>query len=220
MPPRLGVTGGIGSGKSTVIGMFARLGAAIIDTDAISRELTAAGGSAMAAIVAVFGPGAAGPDGALDRPRMRAAVFADPAARQQLEAILHPLILARCHALALAHADDAPLLIFDVPLLVEAKAVRLGLDLDRVLVVDCPPERQIAHAVARGGMDRAQVAAVIAAQAPRAGRLDLADDVIVNAGTREALAARVMRLWSRYCPELPEPSDVPSPGRPGSGAAP
>jgi dephospho-CoA kinase len=216
-PPRLGVTGGIGSGKTTVIGLFAQRGAAVIDTDAISRELTSAGGAAMDQILATFGAAMAGPDGALDRPRMRAAVFADPAARRQLEAILHPRILARSQALARQLADGAPLLVFDVPLLVEATAVRLGLALDRVLVVDCPPERQIAHAVARGGMDRAQVAAVIAAQAPRAARLDLADDVLVNAGSRDALAQRVACLWTRYCPAPPGARPAPPAA---SGAAP
>jgi len=202
-PPRLGVTGGIGSGKSTVIGMLAGFGAAVVDTDAIAHELTGAGGGAMPAIVAAFGSAMAAADGGLDRPRMRAAVFADAAARRRLEDLLHPRILERALDLARARAATAPLVVFDVPLLVEAQRFRQELALDRVLVIDCPPERQIAHAVARGGMDAATVAAVIAAQAGRADRLALADDVLVNAGSRPALAARVARLWSRYCPAVP-----------------
>jgi dephospho-CoA kinase len=198
-PPRVGVTGGIGSGKSTVMGVFARLGATPIDTDAIAHALTAPGGGAIAAIAAEFGAALIGPDGALDRPAMRARVFSEPAARQRLEAILHPRILAACHARA-QQADDAPLIVFDVPLLAEAVAVRQGLDLDRVLVIDCPPQRQLAHALARGGLRADEIAAIIAAQAPRAARLDLADDVIVNAGTRADLEARVAHLWRRYLP--------------------
>lgn len=201
-PPRLGVTGGIGSGKSTVIGLLASLGAAVVDTDAIAHALTAAGGDAMADIAAAFGTDVIAPDGALDRPRMRARVLADPAVRWHLEALLHPRILDECLRQAQA-AGQAPLLVFDVPLLVEATAVRAGLALDRILVVDCPPERQMAHALARGGMTAAEIRGVIAAQAPRAARLDLADDVIVNAATREDLAMRVLHLWSRYCPNAP-----------------
>jgi len=202
-PPRVGLTGGIGSGKSTVTGVFARLGAAVIDTDAIAHALTAAGGAALPDIAAAFGPSVLTPDGALDRPAMRARVFADPGARRRLEAILHPRILEECQALVQRLGRTAPLLVFDVPLLVEAHAVRLGLALDRVLVVDCPPERQIAHVLARGGMGDAEVAAIIAAQAPRAARLDLADDILVNAGTREALEARVAELWSGYVQQPP-----------------
>ncbi len=200
--PRLGVTGGIGSGKSTVIGLLAALGAAVVDTDAIAHALTAAGGSAMAAIQAAFGPAVLAPDGALDRQRMRARVFADPSARRRLEALMHPRILAESLRQAQA-AGAAPLLVFDVPLLVEATEVRAGLALDRILVVDCPPERQLAHALARGGMTATEIRSIIAAQAPRAARLDLADDVIVNAATREDLAMRVLHLWSRYCPHAP-----------------
>ena len=197
--PRLGVTGGIGSGKSTVIGMMAALGAAVIDTDRIAHELTAAGGGAIADIQAAFGAQVIAPDGALDRQRMRALVLAQPDCRRQLEALLHPRILQRCLELAQAAGQSAPLLVFDVPLLVEAPAVRQGLQLDRVLVVDCPPERQLAHALARGGMSATEIQGVIAVQAPRATRLALADDVIVNAATRNELELRVRHLWSRYC---------------------
>ena len=203
LAPRLGVTGGIGSGKSTVIGIMAAMGAAIIDTDAIAHELTAAGGSAMPDLLAAFGPQVLAPDGALDRQRMRALVFAQPAARRQLEALLHPRILERCLALARAAGEAAPLLVFDVPLLVEAAAVRRGLQLDRILVVDCPPDRQVAHAQARGGMSAQEIQCVIAAQAPRTARLDLADDIIVNAGTQKDLERQVRHLWSRYCPAAP-----------------
>jgi dephospho-CoA kinase len=195
------VTGGIGSGKSTVIGVLATLGATVIDTDAIAHALTAAGGGAIADIGVAFGAPFIGPDGALDRQRMRALVFADPHARRRLEALLHPRILARCLQMARAADAHAPLVVFDVPLLVEATAVRKGLQLDRTLVVDCPPDRQLAHALARGGMSARDIESVISAQAPRAARLALADDVIVNAATRADLERHVRQLWSHYCPE-------------------
>lgn len=196
-PPRIGLTGGIGSGKSTIAGMLAAHGAAIIDSDAIAHELTAAGGAAIEPIRKEFGAQAIDADGALDRRRMRALVFADPAARARLEGILHPLINDRCVREALARAD-APLLVFDIPLLAEGPGVRAALALDSVLVVDCPPERQVANVVARGSMQGDEVLAVIAAQAPRAARLSLADEILVNCGTIESLRMRVDRLWVRY----------------------
>lgn len=193
---RVGLTGGIGSGKSTVAARFAAHGATIIDNDAIARELTRPGGAAIDPIRAGFGAAMIGADGGLDRPRMRELVFADPAARARLESILHPMI--REQAARLAAAATAPVLVFDIPLLAEGGRLRAELDFERVLVVDCPPARQLAQAQARATMPPAQVRAVIASQASRSARLAIADDVIVNAGTIEALHARVDRLWEIY----------------------
>ncbi len=195
---RIALTGGIGSGKSTVARMFADRGAALIDADAIARELSAAGGAAIEQIRATFGSQALDAAGALDRARMRALIFSDPAQRARLEAILHPLIVARSAELAREHAIRAPLLLFDVPLLAEATTVRQELAPDRILVIDCPRERQIAQARARATMSEEQVLAVMASQATREQRLAIADDVLVNAGSLEDLRVRVERLWERY----------------------
>jgi len=200
---RIGITGGIGSGKSTVASRFAEHGAAVIDSDAIARELTGAGGAAIAALRAAFGDAAIDAQGAMDRGAMRARVLADPAERKRLEAILHPRIRARCIELAAQHETRFPLVVLDVPLLAEAEDVRRALALDRILVVDCAPERQLALALARAAMPAGQIRALMAAQATRGARLDLADDVIVNAGSRDALWHRVDRLWSHYCPAEP-----------------
>lgn len=180
--------------------MLAEHGAAIVDSDAIAHELTVAGGPAIEPIRAAFGAEVINEHGALDRARMRALVFSDPQQRKRLEAILHPLIRARCLALAREQEPTAPLLVFDIPLLVEAAAVRQSLELDRILVVDCPPSVQLARASARSTMSQEQVRMVIASQAPRWQRLDIADDVVVNAGSLAALRERVARLWSSYCP--------------------
>jgi dephospho-CoA kinase len=176
---RVGLTGGIGSGKSTVLHMLRELGAAAIDADAISRATTAAGGAAIPAIAARFGSDFITPDGALDRDRMRAQVYADPAARRDLEAIIHPLVGAEsARQAAMAEAAGARCVVFDIPLLVESGRWRALVD--RVLVVDCQPATQIARVQARSGLAEAQVQAIIAAQAPRRQRLGAADVVIVN----------------------------------------
>jgi dephospho-CoA kinase len=200
---RIGLTGGIGSGKSTIAGRFARLGAGVVDSDAIARELTAAGGAAVPALRAAFGSAAIDARGAMDRAAMRARVLADPAERERLEALLHPLVRARSIELARRYETRFPLVVLDVPLLAEAGDARRGLALDRILVVDCPPERQLAHALARGTMPAEQIRAIMAAQATRTVRLDVADDVIVNAGPLDALLRHVDRMWSRYCPAGP-----------------
>jgi dephospho-CoA kinase len=202
-PARIAVTGGIGSGKSTVVAMLAERGAAVIDSDAIAHELTAAGGQAIGPIRAAFGAAVIDAQGALDRARMRALVFSDPAQRARLEAILHPLIRQRSLELAQRREAEAPLLIFDIPLLVEAASVRRTLGLDRILVVDCPAAVQLARARARGTMPEEELRKVMASQAPRWQRLEIADDVLVNAGSLEALRARVARLWRSYCPGEP-----------------
>jgi len=160
----VGLTGGIGSGKSAAAACFAARGIAVVDTDAIARELTAAGGAAMPALVAEFGSEIVASDGALDRGRMRRLVFADPAARGRLEAILHPLI----GALADERCRDAvsPYVILAVPLLVESGSYRERCQ--RIVAVDCPESLQISRVIARSGLSEAEVRAIMAAQASRA----------------------------------------------------
>ena len=192
---RIGLTGGIGSGKSTVGAMLAASGATLIDTDTIARELSQSGGVAIAPIRAAFGDAFIGADGALDRPRMRALAFSDPSARRRLEAILHPLIGAETERRALA--APAAMLVFDVPLLVESAHWRAKVD--RVLVVDCSEETQIARVAARPGWSREAAQAVIDQQATRAARRACADAVIFNDGiSLDALAERVRMLWNNW----------------------
>jgi dephospho-CoA kinase len=179
MALRVGLTGGIGSGKSTVLQMLAQLGAAVIDADAISRATTAAGGPAIAAIAQRFGSEFIGPDGALDRTRMREHAYADPQARRQLEEIIHPLVGAES-ARQVQSALDAgvPCIVFDIPLLVESGRWRS--QVDRVLVVDCSAQTQVDRVVARSALAPEAVRAIMAAQATRAQRLAAADIVICN----------------------------------------
>jgi dephospho-CoA kinase len=188
---RIGLTGGIGSGKSTVLEMLRSRGAAAIDADAISRATTAAGGAAIPAIAAHFGAEFITTDGALDRGRMRERAYGHPGARRELEQIIHPLVgqeIARQVDAALA--AGARCIVFDIPLLVESGRWRA--QVDRVLVVDCEPATQVARVVARSGLAADEVRAIIAAQAPRALRLAAADLVICNEGlSLEALAHEV-----------------------------
>ena len=178
---QLGLTGGIGSGKSTVAGMLAERGAAIIDADAISRATTAVGGAAMDAVRAQFGPEFVAADGSLDRARMRDLVFQDPTARQRLEAIVHPLVAAETERRAQVAQDQGKRwLVFDVPLL--AESARWRDRVDKVLVVDCSPETQVHRVVARNGLGPDEVRRIIAAQTSREKRLAIADWVIVNEG--------------------------------------
>lgn len=178
---RVGLTGGIGSGKSTVLEMLREMGAATIDADAISRATTAAGGPAIAAIARAFGPDFIASDGALDRERMRQHVYAHPQSRQTLEAIIHPLVGAEsARQVEQAMAQGARCIVFDIPLLVESGRWRA--QVDRVLVVDCLPAAQVARVAARSGLAPAQVEAIMAAQAPRGLRLQAADAVIFNEG--------------------------------------
>lgn len=191
----IGLTGGIGSGKSLVADMFAALGATLIDTDRIAHELTAPGGLAMPAIGAQFGPEFIDATGAMDRARMRSAVFSDPDIKRRLEAILHPLIRIETERAA-AEAQGA-YRIFVVPLLVESGKWKDRVT--RVLVVDCPEELQLARVIARNGLTDAQVRAIMAAQATRQARLDAADDVIVNDAGIAQLTPQVERLHALYC---------------------
>ncbi len=190
----VGLTGGIGSGKSAVADLFAARGIAVIDTDAIAHELTAPGGAAMAAIRREFGDGVVTPEGALDRAAMRNIVFADPSARKRLEAILHPLIRSESER-RLAGADS-PYAILMVPLLVESGDYRKRVD--RVAVVDCREETQIARVMQRNGLTRPEVERILAAQATRAERLAAADDVIDNDGALAELAPRIEQLHADY----------------------
>jgi len=194
---RLGLTGGIGSGKSTVAGLLAEAGAAIIDTDAISRALTAPGGAAMPALREAFGPTLVAADGGLDRAAMRSAVFADPAALLRLEAILHPMIGAETERQAHQAAPDHALLVFDVPLLVESGRWRARVD--RVLVVDCETETQIQRVMARSGWTREGVEAVLRKQASRTQRRAAADVLIHNEGLDlAALRGQVLALMQHW----------------------
>lgn len=192
----VGLTGGIGSGKSAVADRFAALGAAVVDTDVIARELTAAGGTGIAPIRAAFGDGVIAVDGALDRAAMRRVAFNDPAARQRLEAILHPLIRAESETRCRSATADFPYIVLVVPLLVESGTYRDRVD--RVCVVDCPEEIQIARVMQRSGLNRGEVGAIMGAQASRRARLAAADDVIDNSGGLDGLGAQVAALHEKY----------------------
>ena len=196
-PLQIGLTGGIGSGKSTVAGMLAQRGAAVIDTDAIARRLSAANGAAMPALRAAFSDAIVSRNGGLDRVAMRALVFSDPAAKLRLEAVLHPLILAE--AAREAAAATRTVLVFDVPLLAESRHWRARVD--RVLVVDCSPSTQLDRVAQRPGWTRETAQRVISTQASRAARRAMADAVIVNDGLDlTALGAALDCLWRHWQP--------------------
>ena len=193
-PYTVGLTGGIGSGKSTVAGMFAKLGVDVIDTDEVAHELTRPGGEAIPPIRDVFGAEAIAADGSLDRARMRRLAFGDAQARKRLEAILHPLI--RDESNRRVERAASPYAILVVPLLVES-----GVDRSRtarVLVVDCPEAGQLERAMRRSGLPEAEVRAIFTSQATRAQRLAAADDVIDNSGAPEALESQISRLHEKY----------------------
>ncbi|MEO6030591.1 MAG: dephospho-CoA kinase [Burkholderiaceae bacterium] len=193
---RIGLTGGIGSGKSVVAGVLAQHGADIVDTDLIARELTLPGGTAIEAIRQEFGPGYIDASGALDRKHMRELVFSDPGARRRLEAVLHPRIGIEVERQAAV--SSAPVIVFDVPLLVESGA-RWRRKVHKVLVVDCLEETQIKRVMARSGWPRPTVEAVLAQQATRAARRACADAVLFNdAIPAVELALEVGSLWRRW----------------------
>ena len=202
---RIGLTGGIGSGKSTAAQVLAQLGAAVIDADAVARSVTAPGGPAMAPLRAAFGDAVIDAQGGLDRQRMRELAFSDAKAKAQLEAIVHPLVKAAIDRQAQSALDDgARVLVFDIPLLVESGRWRERVD--GVLVIDCSEDTQIARVQARNGWPRAQILAVIQAQATRAQRQAAADWLILNEGLGldafAAAVAQVARQWG-----------LPTPGR-------
>jgi len=191
----IGLTGGIGSGKSTVADAFAALGAGVVDTDQIAHRLTAPNGAAMPAIVAEFGPTITDSTGAMDRSVMRGIVFSDPLARKRLEAILHPMIGAE--STRALEAVDGPYRIVVVPLLVEGRHWRSRVD--RILVVDCPRALQIARVIQRSGLALEQIEAILDAQATREERLAQADDVIDNSGLPAELPGQIQALHATYC---------------------
>ncbi|MDO5086132.1 MAG: dephospho-CoA kinase [Comamonadaceae bacterium] len=197
---RLGLTGGIGSGKSTVAALLAEHGATVIDTDALSRATTAPGGAALGPIAATFGAHLINAQGALDRAAMRALVYDDAAARRRLEAIIHPLVLQAADQQSReAEAAGARCIVFDVPLLVESGR-RWRDRVTQVLVVDCPVPTQIARVMARSGLTQAEAERIIAAQASRAQRLAAADVVIDNGEgvTLDDLRQTVASLAPRF----------------------
>ncbi|HMA12722.1 MAG TPA: dephospho-CoA kinase [Steroidobacteraceae bacterium] len=191
--PRIALTGGVASGKSTVARLFQALGAKLIDTDKVSRDVVAPGAPALAELVELFGTEILQQDGTLDRARLREIAFGDPAARARLEAVTHPAIRARVAQLS-AQAGG-PYQLIAVPLLVETGTQR---DYDRVLVVDCDPGIQLQRLMLRDGLSREQAARIIAAQASRAARLAAADDVILNESGASTLAPQVEALHQRY----------------------
>ena len=190
----VGLTGGIGCGKSTVADLFAALGATIVDTDVIAHALTAPQGAAMPAIVAEFGPDFAQPDGALDRARMRTLVFSDATARARLEAILHPRIRAATEAAG--QAATGAYVIYVVPLLIESGSWRDRVT--RVLAIDCSEDTQVARVMQRSHLSADEVRAIMATQVTRARRLAEADDVVDNDAGLDALRAQVQALHERY----------------------
>ena len=190
----IGLTGGIGSGKSMVADLFAQLGASVIDTDAIAHSLTTPGGVAIPALREAFGDAYLTPEGALNRAAMRELVFSDVSARHQLESILHPLIGQQSMLAAQAAVGDY--LIFVVPLLVESG--RWQERVDRVLVVDCPESLQVERVMRRNSLSAIQVQAIMASQAGRSERLAAADDVIVNDKDKNSIKEAVKRLHQTY----------------------
>jgi len=192
-PLRVGLTGGIASGKSTVARLFAALGVPVIDTDVLAREVVAPGSPVLQQIVARFGDGVLAPDGSLNRGALRAIVFSDPAARADLEALTHPAIRELLEARAAAAGGEYQIHV--IPLLVETNAQQR---VDRVLVVDCSEELQIRRLQARDGSTEEQARSMLAAQASRAARLAIADDVIRNDGDVETLRNQVEKLHLRY----------------------
>ena len=190
----VGLTGGIGTGKSAVADEFARLGATVVDTDVIARELTGAGGAALPHIKSLFGEAFIAAHGAMDRDAMRKHVFSDPAAKQALERLLHPMI--RAEADRRIAASSGPYIIYVVPLLVESGGQRDRVQ--RILVVDAPENLQVERVRARSGLSDKEIRSIIGQQAARQARLAAADDVIANTGTLDALRKQVATLDARY----------------------
>jgi dephospho-CoA kinase len=188
----VGLTGGIGSGKSTVAALLAVKGALVLDADAITREVQQPGHAVFDAIVAMFGPGVVAADGTLDRPALAAIVFSDAEARKALEAIVHPAVGAVLVERLQAVAGTDRVVVYDVPLLVESGRGTYG----GVIVVDVDPEIAVRRLVEQRGMTEVDARARIANQASRADRLAVADQVIDNSGPREALARRVDEVWA------------------------
>ena len=194
MPFVVGLTGGIGSGKSAAAEEFARLGATVVDTDAIAHELTAPGGAAIPAIRRLFGDAYVDGTGAMDRSKVRSLAFSDAEAKKRLEELLHPMI--RDESLRRIATATGPYVVYVVPLLVESGAYRNRVQ--RILVIDCPVPEQVARVRRRSGLDDDQIRRIIEAQASRQARPSVADDVIDNSETMESLRDAVGRLHERY----------------------
>lgn len=202
---RAGLTGGIGSGKSTVAGMFRSLGIPVVDTDLISHQLTEKPhGRALPQIQTVFGDAVFEPDGSFSRQRLRDLVFSSPAHKRQLEAILHPLIREEMQKQFLYYANQSDIVVLDIPLLAESDAWQS--QLDRILVIDCSPQTQLNRVMARSGWPQKQVERVIAQQASREERLAIATDVIFNEGISLAqLRIEAQAVVARWRHELQAP---------------
>jgi dephospho-CoA kinase len=194
MPFVVGLTGGIGSGKSAVADEFARLGATVVDTDAIAHELTGPGGAAIAEVRRLFGDALIDAAGAMDRKRMRELVFADAQKKRGLEALLHPMI--RAESERRIAAAPGPYAVHVVPLLVESPGYRERYP--RVLVVDCPETLQVARVRQRSGLAEEEIRRIIASQIQRESRLAAADDIIDNSGAIAAMQQQVLRLHEKY----------------------
>lgn len=190
----VGITGGIGSGKSAAAEEFARLGATVVDTDLIARELTETGGAALPHIKSLFGAAFITQHGAMDRDAMRKHVFSDPAAKQALEKLLHPMI--RAEADRRIAGSTGPYVIYVVPLLIESGGQRDRVQ--RILVVDAPEDLQVERVRTRSGLSDKEIRSIIAQQAARQARLAVADDVIENSGSLDALRKQVAALDARY----------------------
>ena len=190
---RIGLTGGIASGKSTVADVFTELGVAVVDTDAVAREVVAPGEAGLEAVATEFGPDILLPNGELDRRALRSIVFRDPQRREALESILHPLIRAR--TLQVIDSLEAPYVVIVVPLLLETGFAEL---VERILVVDCPEAQQLERLRQRDDVGESEAQAMLAAQTDRQTRLARADDVIDNSGSIESTRAQVKALHERY----------------------
>lgn len=204
---KVGLTGGIGSGKTKVADMLGAWGAAIVDTDVIAHDLTAPGGAAIAPIRQAFGPDVIAANGALDRPAMRELAFRSPEARQRLESILHPMI--RSETQARASAAEGAYVVFVVPLLVESGSWQK--QLDRICVVDCEPDTQIARVQARSGLTREAIERIMLAQATREQRLAAAHDVVFNGRetSLKDLELNVRALHECWCVQAQQPPAIP-----------
>lgn len=193
----VGLTGGVGSGKSTIAAMLAVCGAGVVDADALAHRLTEAGGEAIEPLRALFGDASIGADGSLDRTRMRTRIFSDPAARMQLESLLHPMIRTAMQERAGALiAGGSAYVVFVIPLLVEAGNRRSNVD--RVLVIDCSEATQMSRVRARAGIDEEMARKIIGVQATRPQRLAAADDVLLNEAPIDDIEPRVARLHRAY----------------------
>jgi dephospho-CoA kinase len=193
-PYVVGLTGGIGSGKSAAADEFARLGATVVDTDVIARDMTAAGGAAIPALRGLFGAEYFEGSGAMDRAKVRDRVFSDPTAKKSLEGILHPMI--RAESERQIAAANGPYVIYVVPLLVESGNYRSRVQ--RVAVVDCPEEVQVERVRRRSQLPEDEIRRIVATQVPRARRCAAADDLIDNGGTLDALHKQVQELHQTY----------------------